>query len=587
MNHPGQRTVAWFHCYAGIAGDMALGSLLDAGAELDEVLGLLGRLPFHGWGLSAEPVLRAGVAATRAVVEASDDVVVRTHAHIVGLVEEARLPARVAKRSLAVFGALAEVEGRLHRRPPSQVHFHEVGSHDTIIDVVGTAAALEVLGVDEVTSSSVATGTGTVRSSHGFLPNPSPAVVRLLEGVPTWGRDIGVELTTPTGAAILAALASGFGPLPPMRIGATGFGAGSHELDDLPNCTQVVVGESVAEAGPGQPVVLLEANLDDATGETLAYAVQRLLDAGALDAWITPVIMKKGRPGSTVSALVDPALVESLRQVLRAETGSLGVRATTEQRWPAARSMEQVEVEGVVVAVKVSPGRVKVEQADAARAAARTGLPLREVVLRAEAAWRRRVETAAEERSTGRRRRHLTGAVRAARRADVGLTRGVRGIEAADDRYGGCRADTRVRRTGRSACRSRRLDRRAVAGLAGGDRSGRGRPRGRSPSGRLAGAPRGRRARRRHAGTARRHLRTEGQRGGHRPGGGGRSPRRGPPRPAARSRAPRAFRGGGPAPAGTRSLIRYRAVAASTTRPAATRDSSPFLWATSWRLAGR
>jgi hypothetical protein len=380
---------------------MALGSLLDAGADLDQVLGLLDRLPFHGWRLNAEPVLRAGVAATLAVVEVSDDVVVRTHSHIVGLVEEARLPARVARRSLAAFAALAEVEGRLHRRPPSQVHFHEVGSHDTIIDVVGTAAALEVLGIDEVTSSSVATGTGTVRTSHGFLPNPSPAVVRLLQGIPTWGRDVAVELTTPTGAALLASLASRFGPLPPMRIASTGFGAGSHELDGLPNCTQVVVGESLAASMPGQPLVLLEANLDDATGETLAHAAQTLLDVGALDAWITPVIMKKGRPGYTVSALVDPALVDPVGHALRTETGSLGVRATSQERWPAARSMDEVEVEGAAVRVKVSPGRVKVEHADAARVAARTGLPLREVVGRAEAAWRRRVDDAPDVTALG------------------------------------------------------------------------------------------------------------------------------------------------------------------------------------------
>jgi uncharacterized protein (TIGR00299 family) protein len=385
-------TMAWFHCFAGIAGDMALGSLLDAGADLDEVLALLDRLPFRGWRLNTEPVLRAGVAATLAVVEADDDVVVRTHSHIVGLVEEARLPPRVARRSLATFAALAAVEGRLHRRPPSQVHFHEVGSHDTIIDVVGTAAALEVLGIDDVKSSSVATGTGTVRSAHGFLPNPSPAVVRLLEGVPTWGRDVAVELTTPTGAAILAAVATGFGPLPPMRIVSSGFGAGTREIDGLPNCTQVVVGESLAATVAGQPVVTLEANLDDATGETLSHTLQALLDAGAFDAWITPVIMKKGRPGHTVSALVDVALVESVRQVLKVETGSLGVRATAQERWPATRYFDEVEVQGMAIGVKVSPGRVKVEQADAARVAARTGLPMREVVVRAEAAWRRRID---------------------------------------------------------------------------------------------------------------------------------------------------------------------------------------------------
>ncbi|HUO48366.1 MAG TPA: nickel pincer cofactor biosynthesis protein LarC [Acidimicrobiales bacterium] len=379
---------AWFHCFAGIAGDMALGSLLDAGADFGEVRSMLERLPFRGWDLRTEPVLRAGLAATRAVVSVTDDVVVRTHAHIVGLVQEARLPTRVAARALAVFAALAEVEGRLHRRPPEQVHFHEVGSHDTIVDVVGTAAALEVLGVEVVTASAVATGTGTVRSAHGFLPNPSPAVVRLLQDVPTWGRDLSVELTTPTGAAILAALSSGFGPLPPMRIGATGFGAGTKEIDGLPNCTQVVVGAALQRAmSGGQTVVLLEANLDDATGEVLAHALGALIDAGAHDAWITPILMKKGRPGHVLSALADPALVDTLQQVLQHETGTLGVRAGTLERWPATRRQEASDVEGHPVRVKVSPGRVKAEFDDAAQVAHRTGLPLREVSRRAESPW--------------------------------------------------------------------------------------------------------------------------------------------------------------------------------------------------------
>jgi len=385
----GPDTVAWFHCFAGIAGDMALGSLLDAGADFSEVLAIVQRLPFGGWSLRAAPVLRAGIAATQAVVETTDDVVVRTYAHIVGLVEEGRLPDRVTRRALDTFALLAEVEGRLHRRPREQVHFHEVGSHDTVIDVVGTAAALEVLGVDAVVASPVATGMGTIRSAHGFLPNPAPAVVRLLSGIPTWGRDVAVELTTPTGAAILAAMASGFGPLPPMRIASTGFGAGSHDIDGLPNCTQVVVGTSLAVAdAPGQPVMLLETNLDDATGEVLAHALEALLSAGAYDAWITPVVMKKGRPGHTVSVLVDPVLTEVVRATLQRETGSLGVRGALLERWPARRVMDQVDVDGMPVQIKVSPGRVKAEQRDAQRAASRSGLPLREVLYRAESVWR-------------------------------------------------------------------------------------------------------------------------------------------------------------------------------------------------------
>ncbi|HEV2361991.1 MAG TPA: nickel pincer cofactor biosynthesis protein LarC [Acidimicrobiales bacterium] len=391
-------TVAWFHCFSGIAGDMALGSLIDAGADFNELLRLLDRLPIGGWALDAEPVLRGGIAATKAVVHTKGDGVVRTFTHILGVLEEARLPDRVRERSIRTFSKLAEVEGRLHRRPPSQVHFHEVGGHDTIIDIVGTAAGLELLDVETVTASAVATGTGVVRTSHGILPNPAPAVVRLLEGIPVHGRDVNVELTTPTGAAILAGMATSFGSLPPVVVTSTGFGAGSRDLDDMPNCTQVVIGTAThgkaGDSGPasGQPLVVLEANLDDATGETLAHAVETLLEAGALDTWIAPVVMKKGRPGHVVTVLTDTAMVETLRAVLAAETGSLGVRRTSVERWPTTRQMDEVTVAELPVRVKVSPGRVKIEHADAARVAKRTGMPLREVVSRAEAAWREKNE---------------------------------------------------------------------------------------------------------------------------------------------------------------------------------------------------
>lgn len=394
---PATHTVAWFHCFSGIAGDMALGSLIDAGADVGEVRGLLRRVPFSGWELETEPVLRGGIACTRAVVSALDDVVVRTHANIIELVKAAELPERVETRALAVFAVLAEVEGHLHRCPSDQVHFHEVGGHDAIVDVVGTAAALEVLGVDSIKASSVATGVGVVRSSHGLLPNPAPAVVRLLQGVPTYGREVSVELTTPTGAAILAALSSSFGAMPPMKIASTGFGAGSRELDDLPNCTQVVVGmaePAVHASAGGQPVVVLEANIDDATGEQLAHALRSLLDAGAHDAWVTPVVMKKGRPGHTVHALSDPALSETLRDVLRTTTGTFGVRALTGERWPAARMIEPVDVSGLPIRVKVGGGRVKAEFDDVVRVAAETGLSTSEVASRAEQAWRERSEGA-------------------------------------------------------------------------------------------------------------------------------------------------------------------------------------------------
>jgi uncharacterized protein (TIGR00299 family) protein len=386
-------TVAWFHCFAGIAGDMALGSLIDAGADLDGVRSILDGLSVKGWDLDIEPVLRGGVAGTRAIVTADDSTVVRTYANIRAILEDAVLPDRVRERSLAIFEAIAVVEGQLHRRDLAQVHFHEVGGIDAIVDVVGVVAALELLGVDEVRTSPVATGLGMVRTAHGMLPNPAPAVVELLAGIPTYGLDIAVELTTPTGAGILAALATEYGAMPAMTITSSGFGAGTRELDDLPNLTQVVVGVLTATAGQGhagQPVMLLEANVDDATGETLAHAVTALLEAGAHDAWITPIVMKKGRPAHTVSVLADPAEAARLVEVLRVETGTLGVRGATLERWPSARTVEVVSVEGHELRVKVTTGRVKVEHDDAAAVAAATGLPLREVVSRAEEAWRHR-----------------------------------------------------------------------------------------------------------------------------------------------------------------------------------------------------
>jgi hypothetical protein len=382
-----ERTLAWFHCYSGIAGDMALGALVDAGADFEEIRTMCRRLPLAGWELEAEPVLRGGIAATKVHVLTEVTSVVRTAQHIAGLVEEGRLPDRIRDRALAVFTALAEVEGHLHRRPPSQVHFHEVGGVDSIIDVVGTCAALEVLGIDEVAASAVATGTGMVRAAHGLIPNPSPAVVELLRDAPTYGVDTTLELTTPTGAALLATMASRWGPLPAMRVSASGYGAGTADPDDRPNALQVVIGEVADVQQSGQPVTLLEANVDDATGEVLAHTIAALLEAGALDAWITPITMKKGRPAHVVSALCEPTAGRRIAAILATESGSLGVRGQTFERWTAARRLDEVEVGGIPIRVKVTGTRVKAEFDDASRAAEKLGRPVRQVIAEAEVAW--------------------------------------------------------------------------------------------------------------------------------------------------------------------------------------------------------
>jgi len=383
--------VAWWHCFAGIAGDMALGALVDAGADLSAVERELVALPVGGWSLSAQPVTRSGVAATHVRVQVRDTQVVRTYSHIVGLITEARLPPRARDRALAAFSRLATVEAALHRRPVNQVHFHEVGGLDAIIDIIGTCVALEVLGVDEVRSSPVAQGRGMVSTAHGVLPVPAPAVVALLSGAgaPTYGTAIPFELCTPTGAALLASMCRAWGPLPAMTISSSGFGAGTRELDGMPNVVQVVVGslssDEVSTSGVGgQPIVELQANIDDVTGEILGATLSALMAAGALDAWITPVTGKKGRPAHVVSLLCDPASVGRLRQVLADETGTLGIRAQTWQRWPFSREFATVEVAGYPVRVKRGPRRIKAEHDDAARVARLVGLPIREVARQAE-----------------------------------------------------------------------------------------------------------------------------------------------------------------------------------------------------------
>ena len=333
---------------------------------------LLSRLALPGWELRFEASLRGGVSCTRALVHGEGGV--RTYDALASLVSDAALPERVTERSLAVFGALAQAESVLHRRPLDQVHFHEVGGHDAVVDIVGTSAALEVLGVETVSASAVATGTGMVHASHGWLPNPAPATVRLLEGVPTYGRDVAVELTTPTGAAILAALCTSFGPLPPMTVASSGFGGGAAEIDGLPNCTQVVIGRGrgPAEVGPGQPALLLETNLDDATGSSWATPSPALAAGRCVRRLGEPGHHEEGTAGERAPRAGQTRCTSTCSGVRSiVQTGTLGVRAATVERWPLERRMDEVTVDGATVRVKVTGDRAKPEFDDVARAASR------------------------------------------------------------------------------------------------------------------------------------------------------------------------------------------------------------------------
>lgn len=391
-------TVAWFHPVSGIAGDMALGALLDAGASLNYVRDALDALGVAGWQLDAEPVKRGGIAATKAVVTTAEQHHHRRWRDIADLLAAAELPSeRVRQRAQAVFEQLAQAEGEIHGINPAEVHFHEVGALDAIIDIVGTAAALESLGVDAVGCGEVAVGSGQVSTEHGILANPPPAVVRLLEGFEVRGVDVAVELTTPTGAAIVAALAGTSAPLPPLTITASGYGAGTADMSNRPNVTQVIIGQrsavSVVGAGASMTPVAeqaelteLSTNLDDVTGEVLTHAVAALMDAGALDAWVVPIIMKKGRPAHCLHALCWPATAAVYTELMMSLTATLGVRATTVQRTANPRRSVVVDVDGQSVAVKIGPHRAKAEWDDVESAAAALGCAPFEVAVRAEQA---------------------------------------------------------------------------------------------------------------------------------------------------------------------------------------------------------
>jgi uncharacterized protein (TIGR00299 family) protein len=421
------RTV-WFNCCAGVAGDMLLASLIDAGADRLAVMEAWGALGVDGFAATWERVQRCGVSSlwTNLVIDDGHDghshdghdhqhhhdhdhQVGHDHDHqhddnhrhrpaaeVIALIEGAELHERVRRDAIAVYRRLAEVEGTIHGMDPNEVELHEVGALDSILDVVGVCAALHSLGVERVTFSPIAVGHGTVRTAHGTLPNPVPAVSHLLaeHRASTTSVDTTMELSTPTGVALLTVLGDACGPMPSLTVMATGFGAGTADPPGRPNVVQAILGDAVSTSSAGtapdggRPCHLLEANVDDATGEVIAHSISTLIAAGAFDAWAVPIVMKKGRPAYIVSALCDDASFGVVRSTLVAETGTLGVRATQVQRWPQQRAEEVVTIDGHAIRVKVGATRVKVEHDDALAAATALGRPLRAVLAEAEAAGR-------------------------------------------------------------------------------------------------------------------------------------------------------------------------------------------------------
>jgi hypothetical protein len=377
---------------------MTLASLVDAGADSLQVIDIIGGLALDDYALMFERTQRAGVGATRAIVAVHEH---DHHEHdhhrawrdIKKLLNDSELPTRVRDRAQKVFAVLAEVEANIHCVAIDDIEFHEVGSIDAIVDIVGVCAALEVLNIDRIFCSNIAVGHGHIKSAHGTLPNPAPAVTALaaLRGVTLVGLDDHRELATPTGVALMVALADSFGAMPPLTVSSVGYGAGTNDIHGRANVVKVVIGETSEQtvlSGAGQDVQLLEANVDDVSGEVIAHTIAELLNAGAHDAWATPIVMKKGRPAFTVHALCDLALTEKISAVLVSETGTLGLRGSVIQRWPQTRNEKSVTVHGHTIRIKVGSGRIKVENDDAVTASRALSLPLREVLALAEQAAR-------------------------------------------------------------------------------------------------------------------------------------------------------------------------------------------------------
>ena len=399
--------IGWVDASAGAAGDMLLGALVGAGVPVEVLGAAVDAVAPEPVRLEVEQVLRGGLAATRVHVllpdpPHPDGPQHRTWRDVRRLLTEAALDEAVRRRALAVFATLAEAEAAVHGVDPDDAHFHEVGALDAIADVVGVCAGFAYLGLDRLVASTVAVGSGRVVAEHGSLPVPVPAVVELLRGVPSEAGPATTEACTPTGAALLVGLAGGWGPQPAMTVSASGAGAGHRDPSTHANVTRLLVGAPADRAAGGpattpepttEELWVLETNLDDLDPRLLPGVLDALLALGALDAWLTPIVMKKGRPAHTVSALLSPALLDAAQDLLVTETSTLGVRAHRVQRASCDRELHLVEVGGQPVEVKVATWRgrrVNAQPEFASVVAAATVLerPVADVLAEAAAAAR-------------------------------------------------------------------------------------------------------------------------------------------------------------------------------------------------------
>lgn len=346
----------YLDCFAGVSGDMLLGALIDLGVPLEALREPLGRLQLPGFTISTRRVVKQNIAATK--FDCVEHATIRPHSHrgyteIAGLITGSGLSETVKQRATNVFRRLGEAEAKIHGLPLEQVHFHEVGAVDSIVDIVGACIALEHLGVEAVQASPLPLGSGFVETAHGRFPVPAPATLELVSGVPTAATALRVELVTPTGAALVTEFASAFGPLPALRVQRIGYGAGSRDLEQSPNVLRAILGEADAVAtAQTDTVSVLETNLDDMNPEWFGDLMERLLTAGALDVFWTPVQMKKNRPGILVTVLCGRPVADRLMELLLTHSTTFGVRVHEAQRRTLAREL-------VTVTTRYGPVQVK------------------------------------------------------------------------------------------------------------------------------------------------------------------------------------------------------------------------------------
>lgn len=376
--------LCYFDAFSGISGDMTVGALVDAGADAGALVAALDSLGTRA-GYRVEKTKRHGIAASKFHVDAPADEKKHRHLHhIADMIGASSLSARAKRDSLLVFQKLAEAEAQVHGTEIRKVHFHEVGAVDSISDICGACIALDLLGVDGVATSPVNVGSGTVKTEHGVLPVPTPATALLLKERPIYTRGPAMELTTPTGAAIAVALSSEFGSMPAMSISAIGYGAGDRDFPDHANVLRATIGVATAKAVEALTVSVIEANIDDSTPEVLGYTLERLFEAGALDASLESIFMKKNRPGTLLRVIARPEDRERLAGLVLAETSTLGVRMYAAERRVEARELIEVATVHGVVQMKVAAnGSYAPEYEDCRRIAIAAGVPLKQVVAQA------------------------------------------------------------------------------------------------------------------------------------------------------------------------------------------------------------